>query len=159
MQISNNPPIDLFTEFKGINGRNDLFGVELWRGAPNRLAVLAQEVFEHEHKRKNLFRYVLTIFWPPARRRFREDMEIDGHAIEVAATHAIYGRPIKNVEWQEAKDLTDPSSSYRAAGMFKGLSTEDVVAKLEKRRDFARRWVASNKSRIDVWSAALRVAT
>ena len=158
MQISQNPPIEIFSDFKGINGRNNLFRVQLWTSAKDRLAVLSQEVFEHEHKRENMARYILTFFWPPARRRFREDMEIDGHAIEVAAGHAIYGRAVGTVEWQEAKSLLDPESSYHAAGMFKGLSVEDVVERLASRRDFARRWVARNRTRIDAWSAAIRTA-
>lgn len=154
--ISNKPRIEVFVEDQGVNGQNNFWRVRLWLRARSRVAVLAQEVFEHEYKRQNWTRYILSVFWPATRRQFLEGMEIDGHAVEVAASVRFYGSSVQASEYGEARALVAANSSYADKGLFIGETADTVAKRLAERRAFAKGWVARNERRLDDWRIALR---
>lgn len=153
--ISRSPRIVLFDTAEGRNGANNLFRVRLWAGAARPAAVLAQEIFEMEYKRGRFLRWFVARIVPGWRRRFDEEMELIGHAVEIEAAIHLYVADRSFMETHEARSLTAFGSSYARRGMFKGLSISDVRLSLRARRVTAARWLRENSERLAGWKSLI----
>lgn len=124
------------------NASNSILkGIRIKPGLPHARAILAQEVFEYEHKRRKFIPCIISTLIKrlTGTSKFHRRMEVKGHMIE-----AVFAEPdavfIDYVR-KEAHDL----AAYES---FKGYSPARILAEMYVQEQFARNWVASNRGRI-----------
>jgi len=134
----------------GFNGQNGPFTIKIARAAPDPAAVWAQERYEWGFKWRWGIAFaapfaaaaVHLMFWPLLLAAFavalwvpkllQRQMELRGHAIEVAVSVALYGRNVEQAELREIRSLlTYPP--------FKNNSPERVTAEIKALRAWADR--------------------
>lgn len=151
MNISFYPLAWSFSKANGVNGQNSLARVRIRREAPHPTAVLAQELYEHWHKRRWLG---LPYFWAVIRGResriqYLEEMELMGHAIEAEFAAIGYQADVKRKRLSEARAMISPVNSYRKRGLFEDMDSATVATLLEIRSGDALGWINRNRSTLE----------
>ena len=119
----------------GANGRNNAFRVIMDPDAMWWRAVLAQEIWESNHKRGALVRPWRLFRMLFRRREFKQELELMGHEIEVQAARRFYDADPKHHRKTEAEGMR------RHYPQFRGWSAEQIEREMRKRTDDAVRWL------------------
>jgi len=102
-----------------------------------RAAIWAQEAFEATAKLNPL-----VLFSFPFRKKLRQDLEVCGQAMEIAAAERIYFVDTNRYRRQQARDLV------RLYKDFEGMSEKHVESWLEDMHAPAKEWVEKHLKRI-----------
>lgn len=134
-------PIIVLRKLEGRNATNNPLWTVLDPTAPRPIAVGMQEVWEAQHKFFSLFLFP----WRAARmvfdsERFKIDMELMGHEVEVQTARRIYGENEARHRYLEALGMLR-HRNYD----FGDMKIGDILAGMMENRSRADRWVRRNE--------------
>lgn len=132
-----------FRKLEGKNAQNSPWRVLIDRRAPYWRAILAQEVWESNHKRGALWRPLRLFRMLFRREEFDQDLEIMGHEVEVQAAAVFFGLGQAQYRAAEARAM---AAHYP---QFEGWPPERIVLWMEHQTRPARKWLGR-------WEKALR---
>lgn len=126
---------------KGRNASNSLFTVEIVEHVAEGqswIGVLAQEIFESRYKWKNLYRLFS--------KKFKQEMELKGHAIESLTAVRFDGFVLGTYLRDEALALTQ----YR---QFFNVPFEEIHRRLHEELSFAKEWLDDHEDELRKYEA------
>ena len=126
-------------DLDGRNAKNNAFRVVIDRSVPFRAAVLAQELYEAERKQDPIRAIEIRLDSSAERQ-----LEIEGHAVEIAAAVLLYGQD------EAAYRAKEAASMHRGyGGLFRDMPVAEIIAAMERQSARAEGWVQKNRARLE----------